>query len=57
MKNLELTRWLRLVWDALSEEDEVQRNDMLQNAAVFLNEGDQPSVFDRSDVIEEKTAA
>jgi hypothetical protein len=24
---------------------------------VFLNEGDEPSVFDMSDVIEEKTAA
>jgi hypothetical protein len=43
---------------ALSEEDEVKRNDMLQNAAVFLNSGDQPCVFDRSAyVIEEKTAA
>ena len=57
MKNLELTRWLKLVWDALAEKDEVKRNDMLQNATVFLNEGDEPSVFDTSDVIEEKTAA
>src|SRR6202158_4565194 len=33
--------WLELVWEALAEQDKVKRNDMLQNAALFLKEGNQ----------------
>ena len=38
MKNLQLTKWLQLVWDALAEPDEVKRNKILQSAGVFLKE-------------------
>jgi hypothetical protein len=57
MKNLELTKWLQLVWDALAEQDEVKRNDMLQNAAVFLKKGNQQLPVFRGYVIKEKSVA
>ena len=57
MKNLELTKWLQLVWDALAEKDEVKRNDMLQNAAVFLKKGYQQLPVFRGYVIKEKSIA
>jgi hypothetical protein len=41
MKNLQLTKWLQLIWDALAEQDEVKRSHMLKSAAMFLNEGNQ----------------
>ncbi len=57
MKNLELTKWLQLVWDALAEQDEVKRNDMSQNAAVFLKKGNQQLPVFRGYVIKEKSVA
>jgi hypothetical protein len=41
MKNLQLTKWLQLIWDALAEQDQVKRNHMLKSADVFLKEGNQ----------------
>jgi hypothetical protein len=36
MKNLDLTDWLQIVWDALAEQDEAKRNGMLRAADRFL---------------------
>ena len=42
MKSPELTRWLEIVWDALNEHDELERNRLLQAADAFLQtENDQ----------------
>jgi hypothetical protein len=38
MNNLELTKWLLKVRDALAEQDEVRRNSMLSAADRFLRE-------------------
>jgi hypothetical protein len=44
MKNLETTKWLRKVRDALAEEDEVRRSSMLRAADRFLKESNQQSL-------------
>jgi hypothetical protein len=44
MNNLELTRWLRKVRDALAEQDEVRRNSMLRAADRFLKGSTQRSL-------------
>jgi hypothetical protein len=44
MKNLESTKWLRKVRDALAEEDEVRRSGMLRAADRFLKESSQQSL-------------
>ena len=44
MKNLETTKWLRKVRDALAEEDEVRRSSMLRAADRFLKESNQLSL-------------
>jgi hypothetical protein len=36
MENLDLAKWLELVWAALSEQDDVKRDDLLQAAEEFL---------------------
>jgi hypothetical protein len=43
MNNLELTRWLGKVRDALAEPDEIRRNRMLRAAERFLKEGSKQS--------------
>jgi hypothetical protein len=43
MNNLELTRWLGKVRDALAEPDEIRRNSMLRAAERFLKEGNHQS--------------
>jgi hypothetical protein len=49
MKNLDLTKWLRIVWDALAEQDEVKRDSMLRAADRFLKgSNQQPLVFRRT---------
>jgi hypothetical protein len=39
MQNSDLTRWLEMVWDALSEQDALKRDDLLRAADVFLQGG------------------
>jgi hypothetical protein len=36
MQNLDLTKWLDMVWQALNEPDEVKRNRLLRAADMFL---------------------
>jgi len=36
MQNLDLTRWLEMVWDALDEQDELKRDHLLNAADMFL---------------------
>jgi hypothetical protein len=49
MKNLDLTNWLQIVWDALAEQNEVKRNSMLRAADRFLKgRNQQPLVFRRT---------
>jgi hypothetical protein len=36
MVNLEMVRWLEMIWDALAEEDSTRRESKLQTAKVFL---------------------
>jgi hypothetical protein len=36
MQNLDLTKWLAMVWQALNEPDEVKRNRLLRAADMFL---------------------
>jgi hypothetical protein len=36
MENLDLAKWLEMVWQALSEQDDVKRDDLLQAAEEFL---------------------
>jgi hypothetical protein len=43
MNNLELTKWLLKVRDALAEQDEVRRNSMLRAADGFLKDSNQHS--------------
>jgi hypothetical protein len=43
MKNLDLTKWLQIVRDALAEQDEVRRNSMLRSADRFLKGSNQQS--------------
>jgi hypothetical protein len=38
MQNKDLTKWLRMVWDALAEQDESRRNTMLRRADMFLKD-------------------
>jgi hypothetical protein len=60
MKNLKLTKWLEIVWDALAEQDEAKRTSMLHAADRFLKKEDnQQSAVLRSQqcVISEKSAA
>jgi hypothetical protein len=44
MQNLDLTKWLEMVWQALSEPDEVKRNRLLRAADMFLQK-DNPRRF------------
>jgi hypothetical protein len=39
MQNPDLTRWLEMVWDALSEQDALKRDDLLRAADIFLQGG------------------
>jgi len=41
MQNLDLTRWLEMVWDALKAQDEVTRNHLLHAADLFLQDENQ----------------
>ena len=41
MQKLDLTKWLKMVWDAVSEQDEVERDRLLLAADMFLREEDQ----------------
>ncbi len=36
MQNLDLTKWLEMVWDALDEQDELKRDYLLNAADIFL---------------------
>jgi len=36
MQNMDLTRWLEMVWDALDEQDELKRDHLLNAADMFL---------------------
>jgi len=36
MQNLDLTKWLEMVWDALDEQDELKRDHLLNAADNFL---------------------
>jgi hypothetical protein len=36
MQNLDLTKWLEMVWDALDEQDELKRDHLLNAADIFL---------------------
>ena len=42
MKNLDLTKWLQMVWDALTEQDEGNRDRLLQSADIFRREDNTP---------------
>ena len=45
MENLDLAKWLEMVWQALSEQDDVKRGNLLQAAEEFLQtEGQEPDV-------------
>ena len=54
MKNLDLTNWLQIVWDALAEQNEVKRNSMLRAAYSFLKGNDQKSLAFRRTRIGER---
>jgi hypothetical protein len=47
MNQLELTKWLLKVRDALAEQDEVRRNSMLRAAEKLLNEQKQSRALHR----------
>jgi len=42
MENIDLTKWLQMVWDALTEQDEGKRDRLLQSADLFLREDNTP---------------
>ena len=48
MTNLELTKWLAKVRDALAEQDEGKRDSMLRAADRFLKGSNQSRVFRRT---------
>jgi len=41
MQNPDLTKWLEMVWDALAEQDQLERNRLLHAAASFLQSDNQ----------------
>jgi hypothetical protein len=41
MQNLDLTKWLEMVWDAPKAQDEVTRNHLLHAADMFLQDENQ----------------
>jgi hypothetical protein len=41
MQNLDLTKWLEMVWGALKAQDEVTRNHLLHAADMFLQDENQ----------------
>jgi hypothetical protein len=45
MQNLDLARWLEMVWDALKAQDEVTRNHLLHAADLFLQDENQEVDF------------
>jgi hypothetical protein len=60
VKKLKLTQWLQIVWDALAEQDEAKRTNMLHAADRFLKKQDnqQPAVLrSQQCVIRQKSAA
>jgi hypothetical protein len=45
MQNLDLTKWLEMVWDALKAQDEVTRNHLLHAADLYLQDENQEVDF------------
>ncbi len=48
MENLEVAKWLEMVWEALSEQDDVKRDDLLQAAEEFLQTESQEAAVELS---------
>jgi hypothetical protein len=57
MENPDLTRWLEMVWDALNEQDELKRDDLLHAADAFLQSDNQGPASALAGVDSQKTAA
>lgn len=57
MQNPDLTRWLEMVWDALNEPDELQRDHLLHAADAFLQSDNQEPDSDLPCADSQKTAA
>jgi len=45
MQNLDLTKWLEMVWEALKPQDEVTRNHLLHAADLYLQDENQEVDF------------
>jgi hypothetical protein len=57
MQNPDLTKWLEMVWDALNEQDELKRDQLLYAADAFLQDDDQEPDSTLPFVQSQKTAA
>jgi hypothetical protein len=57
MQNLDLTKWLQMVWDALDEQDELKRDHLLNAADIFLQSDTQALESTPPFVNGQKTAA
>jgi hypothetical protein len=57
MQNLDLTKWLGMVWDALKEQDELKRGHLLHAADAFLQNDNQDPDSALSSAGSQETAA
>jgi hypothetical protein len=57
MQNLDLTKWLEMVWHALTEPDEMKRGTLLHAAQVFLQEENQEPICALPGVSRQKRVA
>jgi hypothetical protein len=57
MQNLDLTKWLQMVWDALDEQDGLKRDHLLDAADIFLQSDTQEPESTPPFVDGQKTAA
>jgi hypothetical protein len=57
MQNLDLTKWLEMVWGALKEQDELKRDHLLHAADAFLQNDNQDHDSALPCVDRQKTAA
>ena len=57
MQNLDLTKWLEMVWNALDEQDALKRDHLLDAADVFLQSDNQDPDSAEPFLDGEKTAA
>ena len=57
MQNLDLTKWLEMVWGALDEQDELKRDRLLHAADMFLQDENQDADSSVPSLDRQNTAA